>query len=126
MRALALLALSMITVVCTGGCGCVFFGCHPATLICPDGAVVGESVEAILTVVVGDDISIEWSVAGEVELVDEKSESAVIRPTGPGVITVTVTATDERTGDSATASCAFNAVEESDPGSRGFSPREAS
>ena len=98
----------------------MLFGCPPTTLMCPDGAVVGESVEARVTVVIGDDISIEWSVAGEAELVDETSESAVIRPTGPGVITVTVTATDERTGDSATASCAFNAVEESDPGSRGL------
>ena len=119
MKALALLALSITTVVCTGGCGCVFFGCHPATLICPDGAVVGESVEAILTVV-ADDITIEWSLDGEAELSNETSESAVITPTGPGVITVTVTATDERTGDSATASCSFNAVEESDPGSGGL------
>ena len=121
MRALALLALSITTVVCTVGCGSVFVGCHSATLICPDGAVVGDSVEVIVTIVVDDDdISIGWSVAGEAELVDETTESAVIRPTGPGVITVTVTATDERIGDSATASCAFNAVEESDPGSRGL------
>ncbi len=120
MRALACLALSITTVVCTGGCSCVFFGCPHPTLTCPNGAVVGESVEATVSVVVGEDISIGWSVAGEAELVDETTESAVIRPTGPGVITVTVTATDERIGDSATASCAFNAVEESDPGSRGL------
>ena len=120
MRALAFLALSITTVVCTGGCGCVFFGCHPEPLICPDGAVVGESVEATVTVVVGEDMSIEWGLAGEAELAGETSESAVITPTGPGIITVTVTVTDERTGDSATASCEFNAVEESDPRSRGL------
>ncbi len=119
MRVPAFRTLSLTAVVCTCGCGAFYWG-HPESLICPDGAVVGESVEATLTVVVDDDISIEWSVAGEAELVDETSESAVITPTGPGVITVTVTATDQRTGDSATASCEFNAVEESDRGSRGL------
>ncbi len=118
MRAVALLALSITTVVCAGGCG-VFYWEPPETLICPDGASVGESVEAILTTVVGD-ITIEWSLDGEAELSDETSESAVITPTGPGVVTVTVTATDERTGDSATVSCTFDAVEESNPVSRGL------
>ncbi len=120
MRALACLALPITTVVCTGGCSCVFFGCPHPTLTCPNGAVVGESVEATVTVIVDDDITIEWSLDGEAELSDETSESAVITPTGLGVITVTVTATDERTGDSATASCEFNAVEESNPASRGL------
>jgi len=113
-RALVFLALSITTVVCIGGCSCVFFGCPHPTLTCPGSAVVGESVEAIVTVVVDDDMSIAWSVTGEAELVDETSDSAVITPTGPGVITVTVTVTDERNGDSATDSCAFNAVEDND------------
>ena len=111
MRALAFLALSITTIVCTGGCGCVFFGCHPATLTCPDGAVVDESIVAV---VVGEDMSIEWSLVGEAELADETSESAVITPTGPGIITVTVTITDTTTGEAASGSCEFDAVEESD------------
>ena len=119
MRCATILVPTFVIALTCSGC-CALF-CHPhSTLTCPDGASVGESVEAILTVIVNDEITIEWSVDGEAELADETSGSTAITPTGPGVITVTVTATDERTGDSATVSCTFDAVEESDPGSRGL------
>ena len=127
MRCATTLVQSFVIVLSLSGCGCGLF-CHPySTVVCPAGAFVGESVEAAVIVVVGEDISIGWSVAGEAELVDETSESAVITPTGPGVITVTVTATDERTGDSAIRlHVSSMPSRRATQGAAGFSPREAS
>ena len=120
MRRAAVLVQLLVIVLSLSGCGCGLV-CHPgSTVTCPDGAFVGESVEAILTLGSSTDFSFEWSVSGDVELIGEMTETLEITPAGPGVITVTVTLTDERTGDSATASCEFNAVEESDPRSRGL------
>ena len=110
MRCATILVQSLVIVLSFSGCGCGLV-CHPgSTVTCPARAFVGESVEAMLTVSGCVDISFEWSVSGDVELMGETTETLDIIPLSAGTITVTVTATDEATGEVASRSCEFEAV----------------
>lgn len=104
----------LVIILSFSGYGCGSVSPPHSTVTCPDGAFVGESVEAMLTLSGSADLSFEWSVTGEVALTGETTETLGITPTGPGVIAVMVTITDETTGETASGSCEFNAVEESD------------
>ncbi len=114
MRCAAILVQSFVIILSFSGNGCGLVHPPHSTVTCPDGAFVGESVEAMLTVSGTTDSSFEWSVSGDVELMGEASETLEITPMSPGVISVTLTVTDESTGETASGSCEFDAVEESD------------
>ena len=114
MRCSTIPVRSIVITLSLSGFGCGLVCDRFSTVSCPDGASVGESVEAILTLSGCEDISFEWSVSGEVELSGETTGTLEIIPLSAGTIIVTLTATDETTGDTASGSCTFEAVENDD------------
>lgn len=111
--------LLIVIGACIGLGGCSGWG-HPYSVIagCPtDLVVVGDTVELSVVGSTDDGLTLSWEVTdGQAQLVSETPGTAAITPTGSGVIAVTITATDEASGASASDTCTFEAVEESETG----------
>ena len=111
--------LLIVIGACIGLGGCSGWG-HPYSVIVgspTDLVVVGDTVELSFVGRTDDGFTLSWEVtSGQAQMDSETLDAVVITPTGSGTIIVTITAIEEASGASASDTCEFEAVEDSETG----------